>query len=173
MPGRRELIALGAVGVAAGVAGALVGAFGIQRSSGAPELLSLTLPNLDLRPVAFKTWQGRVLVVNFWATWCGPCLEEMPLLVATQREYGRRGLQVVGIALDHVSKIREFAAKLKIDYPLLVAEGGTVALMQRLGNPSGGLPFTVIVDRRGAVSARKLGAFKGPELAAIVQPLLG
>jgi peroxiredoxin len=173
MPGRREVLALGAVGVAAAVAGALVGALGLQRSTGAAELLSLTLPDLQNRQTALRSWQGRVLVANFWATWCSPCLEEMPLLVSTQREYAARGLQVVGIAIDQVPKISDFAAKMNITYPLLVADGSIVSLMQKLGNAAGGLPFTVILDRQGSIAHRKLGAFKGTELAGIVQPLLG
>lgn len=173
MPGRREVLVLGGVGVAAAVAGALFGALGVQRSTGAAELLALTLPDLQGRPAALKAWQGRVLVANFWATWCAPCLEEIPLLSAAQREHAARGLQVVGIALDQAPKIHEFAAKIHIDYPVLVGDGGLVALMQKLGNGSGGLPFTVILDRRGSLAHRKLGAFRGSELSSIVQPLLG
>lgn len=164
---------LGAVGVAAAGVGALFGAFGVQRTTGAAELLALTLPDLEGRPTSIKTWRGRVLVANFWATWCAPCLEEMPLLAETHREWGTVGLQTVGIALDQDVKIREFAANLRIPYPLLVAGGDVIPLMQRLGNPSGGLPFTVILDRNGGLAHRKLGAFKGSELRAAVQPLLG
>ena len=164
---------LGAVGVAAAIAGALFGAFGVQRATGAADLLRLTLPDLEGRPTALNSWPGRVLVVNFWATWCAPCLEEMPLLAATQQTFAGRGLQTVGIALDQVDKIRDFAAKVPVSYPLLVAGGEAIALMQKLGNPTGGLPFTVILDRTGGLAHRKLGAFKGAELAGAVQPLLG
>jgi len=172
MPGRRELLALGAVGVAAGVAGALVGAFGIQHSSGATELLRLTLPDLQRRPVSLSQWQGRVVVANFWATWCSPCLEEMPLLAEVHRRHADGGLQVVGIALDQEAKIMEFVAKLQIKYPVVVGDGSVFGLLQKLGNNSGGLPFTVVLDRRGAVAHRKLGAFKGAELAEVIHPLL-
>jgi peroxiredoxin len=79
----------------------------------------------------------------------------------------------VGIALDQEAKVRDFAAKLRIEYPLLIAGGDVITMMQKLGNPSGGLPFTVILDRNGALVHRKLGAFKGAELGAAVQPLLG
>ncbi|MGQ0651637.1 MAG: TlpA family protein disulfide reductase [Betaproteobacteria bacterium] len=164
---------LGAVGVAAGVAGALFGAFGVQRATGASDLLSLTLPDLDGRPTPLMGWQGRVLVANFWATWCAPCLEEIPLLATVQRQHAGRGLQVVGIALDQAPKIRDFVAKTPAGYPILVGDGSLVGLMQKLGNPSGGLPFTAILDRKGSLAHRKLGAFKGAELAGIIQPLLG
>lgn len=172
MPGRRELLALGLVGVGAGAAGALLGAFGIQRSTGAAELLALGLPDLNGRQTDLKIWQGRVLVANFWATWCAPCLEEIPLLSQAHRDHGARGLQVVGIGVDQADKMRDFANKLKIDYPLLVADARVIDLMRKLGNASGGLPFTAILDRHGALAHRKLGAFKGTELAGIVAPLL-
>lgn len=173
MPGRRELVLLGAVGVAAGIAGALVGVFGLQRSSGAADLLSVTLPDLQRRPTSLRSWQGQVLVVNFWATWCAPCLEEMPLLSRASEDPGLRGLQVVGIALDMEAKVQEFADKMRVQYPLLIAGSTMIPLMQKLGNPSGGLPFTAILDRSGGIAGRKLGAFKPGELEAIVRPLLG
>jgi len=163
---------LGAVGAAAAVAGALFGAFGVQRATGAADLLRLTLPDLDGRPTALKSWQGSVMVVNFWATWCAPCLEEMPLLAAAQQNFARRGLQTVGIALDQGEKIRDFAMKVRVSYPLLVAGSEVIGLMKQLGNPSGALPFTVILDRTGALAYRKLGAFKGAELEGAVDSLL-
>src|SRR4051812_48909762 len=97
MPGRREAIAFAAVGIAAAIGGALAGVFGAQSRSGAADLLSLKLPDLNGAPQSLRQWSGRVLLCNFWATWCAPCVEEMPRLVDVQRLYRDKGLQVVGI----------------------------------------------------------------------------
>jgi thiol-disulfide isomerase/thioredoxin len=166
---RREVALLGAAGAVALGAGALVGALGIQSTSGAGKLLSASFPDLSGRTRRLIEWQGRVAIFNFWATWCAPCREEMPLLDAIASKYG---VSVVGIGVDSVGKIREFVANVGIRYEVLVSDSTAIALVKDLGNPSGGLPFTVVLDRAGRVAHRKLGAFSEPELAAIVSALL-
>ena len=118
---RREALILGAAGLAAGVAGALVGVFALQSGSGASMLLAQGFRDLGGAPRRLADWQGRVIVCNFWATWCAPCREEIPLLIAAQHKYAAKGLQLVGIGIDNAPKIVQFAKELKIDYPLLVA----------------------------------------------------
>jgi len=166
---RREVLLLSAVGATALTAGALVGAFGIQSSSGATRLLSASFPDLSGRPRRLSEWQGRVTLFNFWATWCAPCREEMPLLGASAQKLG---FSVVGIGIDSADKILQFAANFGVRYELLVAGPEAIALMKALGNTSGGLPFSVFLDRRGGVALRKLGPLSGPELEGIVVPLL-
>lgn len=170
---RRELLIFGGVAGAAAVAGAMVGALGIQKGSGAAELLATELDDLQGRRRRLVEWQGRVLLCNFWATWCAPCLEEMPLLSEMQRKLGPSGLQVVGIGIDQVAKMQEFSAKRPVSYPLLAGEANTLGLMRRLGSPSGGLPFTCLLDRSGSLVFRKTGALTEPELFAVLKPLLG
>ena len=114
----------------------------------------------------------KIILVNFWATWCAPCREEIPLLVAAQQQCVKRMLQIVGIGIDRADKISEFAAQLKITYTLLVADSNVIDTMRQLGNRSGGLPFTVVLDRRGAVAKTRLGALKPGELDQILVPLL-
>ena len=109
---------------------------------------------------------------NFWATWCAPCREEIPLLVAAQQQYSKRTLQIVGIGIDRADKIGEFAEQYKMNYTLLVADPTIIDTMKQLGNRSGGLPFTVVLDRRGAVAKTRLGALKPGELDQILAPLL-
>ena len=173
MPTRRELMVLGAVGVAAGLTGAIVGALGLQSRTGAAELLSAALPDLSGKVRTLREWQGRVVLANFWATWCAPCLEEMPLLSSFGSEMGPKGLQVVGIGIDQAAKISDFAGKHKITYPLLVGDAGTIGLMRKLGNSGGGLPFSCILGRDGALAHIKLGTFSRPELTQVLAPLLG
>ena len=172
LPARRETLILGAVGLTAAAAGALIGVFALQSSSGAAELLAAPFRDLSGKTRRLIEWQGRVLVCNFWATWCAPCREEIPLLIAAQRQYDHKHLRIVGIGIDSAAKIAEFSKQLGINYPLLIAESSGVEAMKRLGNKAGGLPYTVIFDRGGSIALRKLGAFSGPELEGILAKLL-
>jgi thiol-disulfide isomerase/thioredoxin len=117
-------------------------------------------------------WKGRVAITNFWATWCEPCREEMPLLAQVRQRYAEKGVEVVGIGIDQVSKLREFAAKYSISYPLLVGDARALDVMRELGNRAGGLPYTVILDRSGTVAAQRLGAFKPGELEEVLDQIL-
>ena len=166
---RREVLVLGAAGAAALVAGGLVGALVIQSASGAGKLLSASFNDLSGQPRRLSEWQGRVALFNFWATWCAPCREEMPILDAAARKYG---FSAVGIGIDSAAKIREFAANYGIRYQMLVASTEAIQLMKDLGNASGGLPFSLVLDRRGRVVHRKLGPLAEGEWRGIVAPLL-
>jgi thiol-disulfide isomerase/thioredoxin len=172
-PGRREALILAAAGVAAAAAGFLVGPFLLKdkgREDGA--LRSATLVDLAGKPRQAAEWDGRILVWNFWATWCAPCREEIPLLAVASEKYGPSGVEIVGIAVDNAAKVREFSSSFHIPYPILIADAEGLDLMRRLGNSSGGLPYTVVVDRQGGVVHRKLGALKPAELDAILGPLI-
>jgi thiol-disulfide isomerase/thioredoxin len=172
-PGRRELLILGGAGLAAAAAGFLVGPtlLRLGGDSQGEALGAATFGDLDGRRRLLAEWRGKVLVCNFWATWCAPCREEIPLLVATRQKYGAKGVEIVGIAIDNAAKVREFAATFKISYPILLAEADGLDLMRRLGNQGGGLPYTVIADREGRVVRRKLGALKATELDGFLDPL--
>lgn len=102
-------------------------------------------------------WQGKVLLLNFWATWCPPCVSEMPELVALQNELAGKNLQVVGIGIDSPSNIREFAEKHQITYPLLLGGLEGSELSRQFGNQSGGLPFTILIGPDGSVRQIYMG----------------
>ena len=170
-PRRRDVLV--SVAVASVALGAGLGApklLELTRGEGAP-LRAAKLVDLSGRPRALSEWTGKVLVVNFWATWCAPCLEEIPLLMAARKSHAGKGIDVVGIAIDQVPKITEFAAKLSIDYTLLLAGAAGLELMRSLGNRSGGLPFTVFLDRTGTLVRKKLGVLRQPELDTILTDL--
>jgi len=136
-----------------------------------PDLRSAKFVDLAGKERRLDEWQGRILICNFWATWCAPCREEIPLLMATREKYAPLGIEIVGIAIDNAAKVRDFTASLKISYPIFLAEANGLDLMRKLGNDAGGLPYTVVADRNGGVLHRKLGAFHQGDLDAILGPL--
>ena len=147
--------------------------FGMGDSRPSPvALMELTLPDVDGREQRLDQWKGKVLVVNFWATWCEPCREEMPEFVKAQAALGNKGLQFVGIAIDQPSKIRQFTQELRVNYPSLVGGYGALELSETLGNRIKALPFTVIIDREGQTAYTQMGPLKPEKLDAIVRKLL-
>jgi len=138
----------------------------------ATNLLALSLPDTEGAKQPLAQWRGKVLLVNFWATWCGPCRDEMPELVRAQRDLGPKGLQVVGIAIDQPDKVARFARELDLNYPALVATYETMDVAKPLGDGLLGLPFTVILDRRGKVVHTQLGPMKPAQLQSILGNLL-
>lgn len=171
-PGRRETLILAGVAVGAAALGGIAGVMALQSRSGAAELLASSFPDRTGERHRLLEWQGRVLVCNFWATWCAPCREEMPLLDAFQAQHAKNGVQVVGIALDNAANVGQFLKSTPIRYPLLIADATGIDLMRRLGNSAGGLPFTVVLDRRGRLAERKLGPYSAADLQKAVAGLL-
>jgi len=135
-------------------------------------LLALTLPDAAGKQEALGQWKGKVLIVNFWATWCEPCKEEMPRFIKLQDEYGARGLQFVGVAIDQADKVRAFAKDIGLNYPTLVGGYGAIELSKTLGNNVGALPFTVVLDRSGGVVHTQLGPLKDQQLLSIIKQLV-
>jgi len=125
-------------------------------------LRSLSLPDLDGQPHTLAAWQGRPMVVNFWATWCAPCVKEMPELQALHEKYP--GIQFVGIGVDKAENMRQFLQKVPVSYPLLVMGAGAVDTLRGLGNPAGGLPFTLIFNADGGVNRKILGQIQPDDL---------
>jgi len=171
-PRRRDVLILAAGALGAAAAGAFFGALGLQSRSGASELLSASFTDLAGRNRKIREWQGRVVLCNFWATWCEPCRKEVPLLSAAEQEYSPKGLAVVGIGIDSADKIAQFAAKYGIRYTNLVADASVLQLLPRLGNTAAGLPFSVVLDRSGALAHRRVGAYEEPELRRVLDGML-
>ncbi len=121
------------------------------------QLPPFTINNLQGKPTTAAAWPGKSLIMNFWATWCAPCQREVPLLKALSTEWASRGIEVVGIAVDHVDKVQGFAEQFKIGYPLLVGEQDALDLASELGLTSPVFPFTVFTDHQGRVVALFIG----------------
>ena len=125
-------------------------------------LLTQSLPDATGQMQSLAQYQGKPLIVNFWATWCGPCVEEMPELTALQQEIAP--VQILGIGVDSQENIGKFAQKYQIRYPLFVAGTGATDLLRQFGNQAGGLPFTALVGKDGKVKKIYLGRLKFDEL---------
>jgi thiol-disulfide isomerase/thioredoxin len=119
----------------------------------------------DGTELAMAALRGSPLVLNFWATWCPPCIKEMPALDRFQRQFAAQGWRVVGLAVDNPQAVREFLARMPVSYTIGLAGFEGAALSRQLGNQQGGLPFTAVFDRQGAVVQRRLGETNFEELA--------
>ena len=135
-------------------------------------LMAARLMGIDDKLQPFEQWRGKVLVVNFWATWCTPCREEIPGFIKFQDRYGASGVQFVGVAIDQKQHVEPYAKEIGINYPLVVGGAETMEFARQLGNQRGVLPFTVVVDRTGKVSAREIGILRPDKLDSLLKPLL-
>lgn len=142
-------------------------------AAGATHRLMLA-PLLDPggEPQSLSQWRGDILVVNFWATWCAPCREEIPALMRVHRKYASNGVKIVGIAMDNAVKVRDYAKDMRIDYTLLMGTGETLGIAKELGNQAGVLPFTIVLDRAGNIAYAHAGALTETALVAVLLPLL-
>jgi len=134
-----------------------------------PELRPVfVLADLDGHRHSITEWDGKALVVNFWATWCAPCRREIPLLNRIQHEYSPKGFEVVGIAVDFVKDVRDFRAKIPLDYPLLVGEQDGLDAAEAFGVATVAFPFTAFTDNHGRVLAVHMGELHEAEARAIL-----
>jgi thiol-disulfide isomerase/thioredoxin len=173
----REALVILVVGVVAALAGygyyaSRSGAPAGEAPGGGAALAAAKLPDLagTLQPLG--QWRGKVVVVNFWATWCAPCREEIPLFVKLQNKYGERGLQFVGIAIDQPEKVRPYAAELGMNFPILIGGVDALDLTRALGNRASVLPFTVVIGRDGKIVSSEVGVAKEAKLEPLLSSLL-
>jgi thiol-disulfide isomerase/thioredoxin len=125
---------------------------------------AITLPDVDGRPVDFAGFGGRPLLINVWASWCGPCVEEMPMLAAFAAAQPADGMQVVGLAIDTPDGVRDFLDRVPVKYPIVIEQPAPDDASVRLGNGQGLLPYTVLVGADGKIIKQKLGPFAPGEI---------
>ncbi|MBK9027322.1 MAG: TlpA family protein disulfide reductase [Propionivibrio sp.] len=135
----------------------------------ADNIFSLTLPDLAGRPQAFAQWRGKVLVVNYWASWCAPCVREMPALSRLHEHYASWGVQFVGIGLDDVEKMQAFVKTTPVSYPLLVSDFASQSSVLEIK----GLPLTLVIGRDGNVEMTHLGPVDEKMLEPLLNRLIG
>lgn len=121
------------------------------------KLFASALTTPDGTPGDLASFKGHVLVVNFWASWCAPCVREMPALSGLARQYADKGVKFIGIGVDSQTNVETFLHKVPVAYPVFVSGFGGADIARRFGNAAGGLPFTVVIDANGTVRSTKLG----------------
>jgi thiol-disulfide isomerase/thioredoxin len=142
-----------------------------EAAAPAPIRPAFRLPDIDGTPHELSEWAGRNRLLNFWATWCAPCLKEIPLLEAFQTEQGETGIQVIGIAVDFHDDVAKFAETAGFNYPVLVGEEDGMAVAEAWGIDVVGLPFTVIVSADGELLKAHFGQIHRDQLDAIAAVL--
>jgi len=174
------IIALVAIAIIAGVGISIFSSKDMQSlfardsaKSIAPEVIFQTsFEDLQGKMQSLAQWKGKVIILNFWATWCPPCLAEIPEFIQLQKQYSTRGLQFIGIAIDQKDKVQTFTKDMGMNYPILLGDMPGIDLSRKIGNTQGGLPFTVIIDRNGNIAATQLGILSQEKLENIIKPLL-
>lgn len=179
-------IVYGAIAIVAAAAGFAIYRFGIEphvtpapaatqsarfqtenapRQTEAPptELPDFSLQDRDGNLRSIRSWTGKSMIVNFWATWCAPCRREIPLLKTIQQNHGAEGFQVVGVAVDFRDDVLKYAADMSIDYPILIGEEDGLEAVTQFGMGSLGFPFTVFTDNQGRIVATHLGELTQPQ----------
>ena len=132
----------------------------------------MKLTNLDGTPFDTSVFLGKPILLNIWATWCPPCIREIPMLVEIQQELGEQGLQIVGIAVDKRDPARSFVHQLKVNYPVLYGVQSALEVSLLYGNDAGTLPHTAIVDRQGYIRHIIRGELEREQLLELVTSLL-
>lgn len=161
--------------IIAGTAG-----FYLRHSQNAPSseivsagtLLNTQLPDLTDKSHKLTEWQGKILIINFWATWCPPCLSEIPEFIALQKQYADKNVQFVGIAVDEKQAVQDYNASAKINYPVLIAGNAGIDISKAFGNAIESVPFTVVINPQGQIIHRQLGEINREELLKVIQPLI-
>ena len=143
-----------------------------QSKQGAQTLFSTALPDLQGVEQNISQWRGKVIVVNFWATWCTPCREEIPEFIEAQKKFNEQGLVIIGIAIDQPDKVKMFSKEFGINYPILVGSMRTWSLLEATGNQRSVLPYTVVLNRAGEIVDSYLGQINLKKLENQIIPLL-
>ena len=150
------------------------GAAEMESMPSADPVFAATMADFDGKPVPLAELKGKLVVLNFWATWCGPCRTEIPHLIEAEKKYGPRGIVFIGAAVeDNADSVRDFGKAYGITYTVAMAgkEKG-IALLRALGNKIAGLPFTIVLDRQGNIVAAKRGIMTPALMQQILDPLL-
>jgi thiol-disulfide isomerase/thioredoxin len=117
-------------------------------------------------------WKGKILIVNFWATWCPPCIEEMPTLIDFQDQYSSQGVQVIGVAIDNLEQVNGFIDLYGINFPVIIGQEDAVELGKKMGNRISALPYTAIFDQNGKTIYAQPGKISLNSLEKVIKPLL-
>lgn len=166
-PRRRILVGAGAMGASLGLGMSWWSSHAgtaVQSGEPIPGFWSLQWATPQGSPLLLQSFRGKPLLINFWATWCPPCIDELPLINAFYKQNRAKGWQVIGLAIDKPASVKAFLQKSPLEFPVAVEPLNGSDLARQLGNPSGALPFSVVISGQGGIAQRKLGRVKQEEL---------
>lgn len=170
VPQRRRRLFFAGVGMAAGLGGAGLAAWKLSLKEQSPQaqqdFWAAEFAGLDQRMVAMESFQGKPLLLNFWATWCPPCVQELPLLNQFYTQQQGAGWQVLGLAIDQADKVQAFVQRMPLRFPVLLGGAQGLELVRQLGNERGGLPFSLLFAANGSILTRKMGKLSEQDLHA-------
>lgn len=173
---RRQWISIIAISLAALLAGVLTSQWiyktGLASDPAIKAFFANPWQTPDGKSADTEQWRGKVLVVNFWASWCPPCVEEMPTLDKLQAEFKAQNVLFVGIGIDSPSNIREFLEKTPVSYPIVIGGLEGSNLSKQMGNSQGALPYTIIINAQGKSTSSKLGKISEEELRKAIKSAL-
>ena len=132
-----------------------------------------SLPDVMGKQHKSAEWQGKIRIINFWATWCAPCLEEIPAFIKLQDEFSAKNIQFIGIAIDNQQAVKAFLDNMQVNYPMLVGGDSAITLSYTMGNIVKAVPFTVFVNEQGDIIHRQMGEIDREQVIDIIKPLLG
>ena len=135
-------------------------------------LKDFVLTDLWNNPHSVNEWQGRIRIINFWATWCPPCLKEIPDFIALQEQYTGKNIQFIGVAIDNKESVEQFLSSKTINYPILLAENEGLILAHQLGNIMNSVPYTIVVNQQGLIVKQYQGEVKKDELLKVIESLV-
>ncbi len=156
---------------------AVTGFFLLQQSSesggdGDRQRPEFSLPDLDGKMHSISEWDGKIVLVNFWATWCPPCRQEIPDFIEVRKAYGDQGFEIVGVAIDDPDNVRDYVDVLEIDYPILHGQAEASAISRQYGNHTNALPYSALIDRQGRIRFSGAGRIPRQSLEKAVEQLL-
>lgn len=156
-----------------GAGGGILAALWLQETpqEDNPYRADFTLPQLDGPERSINEWDGEVVVLNFWATWCSPCREEIPLFSSLHEEFVSQGIHFLGVAIDDPEPMRGFLDQVEMSYPTLYGMEQALDVAAAYGNDRGTLPYTVIIDREGRIIERFMGQLHEPDLRPLLEDL--
>jgi len=134
--------------------------------------LKINLPDSAGKQRSISEWQGKIQIINFWATWCPPCLKEIPEFIKLQAEYKDKNVQFIGIAIEDQAAVEQYLKTTQVNYPMLIAGDEGISLSQQLGNIVNAVPFTLIVNQQGQIIHRQPGELSNEKIIEIITPLL-
>lgn len=142
------------------------------QKEGVEAFFATSMPDIEGNVQPFSQWQGNVILVNFWATWCAPCREEIPEFIETQDKFREQGLILLGIAIDQKERVEAFSKEFGINYPVLIGDIDAFSLAEALGNPQGALPYTVMINRSGEIVDSHLGRIHIDKVEKLLKSML-